>query len=200
MKRNLALATVAAAMMICSSASAAFVITDGSFGTGVAVHSNGTQTGDGEVFGNVDGALVTFTSTNILSVNGNGEATIDANDLSNLQVVFAATNTYSDITFAIKPINNGTFSLNINGGAIEFLTNTLTGGGENKFIVSATGGDFINTLNFTFTPAVDDAKQFRLAIGGQIPEPATWAMMVIGFGGLGAVLRSKRRRQRLAIT
>ncbi|MDB5428468.1 MAG: hypothetical protein JWP23_3586 [Phenylobacterium sp.] len=35
--------------------------------------------------------------------------------------------------------------------------------------------------------------------GGVVPEPATWAMMVIGFGGLGAVLRSKRRRQRLAI-
>lgn len=32
-------------------------------------------------------------------------------------------------------------------------------------------------------------------LGGAVPEPATWAMMLVGFGGLGAVLRSNRRRQ-----
>lgn len=32
--------------------------------------------------------------------------------------------------------------------------------------------------------------------GGAVPEPATWAMMVIGFGGAGALLR--RRQMRLA--
>jgi hypothetical protein len=31
-----------------------------------------------------------------------------------------------------------------------------------------------------------------------VPEPATWAMMVIGFGGLGAALRSRRRSARAA--
>jgi hypothetical protein len=28
---------------------------------------------------------------------------------------------------------------------------------------------------------------------GGVPEPSTWAMMLVGFGGLGAVLRRKRR-------
>jgi hypothetical protein len=35
------------------------------------------------------------------------------------------------------------------------------------------------------------------AISG-VPEPATWAMMLIGFGGLGPVLRNRRRRLSLA--
>jgi hypothetical protein len=31
-----------------------------------------------------------------------------------------------------------------------------------------------------------------------VPEPATWAMMMLGFGGLGAALRSRRRNALLA--
>jgi hypothetical protein len=30
-------------------------------------------------------------------------------------------------------------------------------------------------------------------LGGAVPEPASWAMMLVGFGGLGAVLRRRRR-------
>ena len=29
--------------------------------------------------------------------------------------------------------------------------------------------------------------------GGSLPEPASWGLMIIGFGGMGAVLRSRRR-------
>ncbi len=31
-----------------------------------------------------------------------------------------------------------------------------------------------------------------------VPEPATWAMLVVGFGGIGGVLRASRRRQVVA--
>ena len=34
------------------------------------------------------------------------------------------------------------------------------------------------------------------AVAGAVPEPATWAMMILGFGGVGATLR--RRRQMFA--
>lgn len=35
-------------------------------------------------------------------------------------------------------------------------------------------------------------------LGGGVPEPATWAMMLVGFGGLGAMLR-RHRRQAVAL-
>ena len=48
-------------------------------------------------------------------------------------------------------------------------------------------GDFI-TADFTLTPG---------PIGSAVPEPATWAMMITGFGLAGAAIR--RRRNTLAI-
>ena len=40
--------------------------------------------------------------------------------------------------------------------------------------------------------AIDDVRWTTLRDGG-IPEPSTWAMLLLGFGGLGAVLRRGRR-------
>ncbi len=43
--------------------------------------------------------------------------------------------------------------------------------------------------------ALDD---LRFTTGGAIPEPTTWAMMVIGFGGVGAMIRRRQRTERSA--
>ena len=34
--------------------------------------------------------------------------------------------------------------------------------------------------------------------GGGVPEPASWAMMLLGFGGIGALIRNRRRAVALA--
>jgi hypothetical protein len=44
----------------------------------------------------------------------------------------------------------------------------------------------VSITNFTFPGG-----------GNAVPEPATWAMMIMGFGGIGAVVR-RRRGQALA--
>jgi hypothetical protein len=47
---------------------------------------------------------------------------------------------------------------------------------------------------------VDDTAGARFTNGTltAVPEPATWAIMLVGFGGLGAAMRARRSRTALA--
>jgi hypothetical protein len=56
-----------------------------------------------------------------------------------------------------------------------------------------TGGDFVgavDNIGFTFK---DGGQSFNFEVGG-VPEPATWAMLILGFGMVGAMARSRGRR------
>ena len=50
----------------------------------------------------------------------------------------------------------------------------------------------------TFTSSQNSFEFDKLA--GGVPEPTSWALMILGFGGAGAVLRGQRRRQAVAAT
>ncbi len=63
----------------------------------------------------------------------------------------------------------------------RFFGATNAGGISSIFIANDNGGIEVDDL------------QFGLLKSG-VPEPATWAMMLAGLGGLGAALRSSRRR------
>lgn len=53
----------------------------------------------------------------------------------------------------------------------------------------------------TFTASNGDVYTFQMAsaVVEGIPEPATWAMMLLGLGGLGAAMRTTRRKAGAAL-
>ena len=67
--------------------------------------------------------------------------------------------------------------------------------GNNWFAARTTDGDFITSVSVTTDNGVDDLRQVRLGgflAAAPVPEPATWAMMLGGFGLLGAAVRRRR--------
>lgn len=46
----------------------------------------------------------------------------------------------------------------------------------------------------TFTLNFNASSNARLYSTGAVPEPGTWAMMLLGFGGMGVAMRRSRRR------
>jgi choice-of-anchor C domain-containing protein len=102
------------------------------------------------------------------------------------------------------------------GPAAKLAVITADGGQEQDSIFTVTGSDsrsnmgwreysyrftassnsttlsFASATNTAYGPALDN-----VSVAG-VPEPASWALMILGFGGLGATLRRQRRVTALA--
>jgi hypothetical protein len=66
-------------------------------------------------------------------------------------------------------------------------------GGTAFYRIDAGAGISGLTLNPPF-PATSNLLVYGTGPGGGVPEPATWAMLILGMGGVGAALRSRRRQ------
>lgn len=101
----------------------------------------------------------------------------------------------------------GTGSTNLalgNGGTLTYSSDlsqlVIPAGSTSEFaynllnVTPAFGASQGQVLN-SFTAQGDGKFDFT---GGAVPEPATWALMIMGFGGAGALIRQRRRQAALA--
>jgi len=84
-----------------------------------------------------------------------------------------------------SPLLSGV-SLPYNPGAVEFSA-TVTGVNPSGVILSFANGN----------PALVANSRAQISVGG-VPEPSTWAMMLLGFGAIGAGMRRRRRMTAIA--
>lgn len=113
-------------------------------------------------------------------------------------VVGQATPAYLTIGYELEGGGTGSFSF-VDGDPVldnlEFKNSAAT-----DFRLAATGGDVITRLFLTSSLPFDQIKQNDIELAAApVPEPATWAMMLIGFAGAGVALRRKRRNALLQL-
>jgi len=213
--RGAFLAVVGTALIAVSApASASIVITAGGEGTGnnvifQNVVGNGTQILSTDT--NV-GNRVTFTSTDLLNINSNGQARITATDGSLNALEWHLSNLTLGYDLGVFNINvpnqndNPATSVTIyayDQNNTEFSQAFSLGNGQNFFTVDSDNVQSITSIRFVATGGtVDDVRQVRIEGVESItavPEPSTWAMMILGFAGVGFMAYRRRSTGALRI-
>jgi len=124
------------------------------------------------------------TAATIGSITDNGAGTFTTVSGSHNQSPFGTFQYVVDCTSCSTGYNAGSpTQLNFVVSAANALTvNSLTKS-TNGYLFA---GDVSNTQG-------DTGNIGALGFKAAVPEPATWAMMIMGMGGVGAVLRNRRR-------
>lgn len=157
---------------------------------------------------------VQYTADEVIHLNGNGFAqqdgpfsylTIDplAVDFTKIGLtVYADKDAKWNVTFDVL--------VNLAGGGSQILNATLPANG--KIDIWADGSEILDSIQIynlmgstTKTGPLSSFDfegvkhtSFDVSGRGVVPEPATWAMMIVGFSAVGAMLRGARRRNALA--
>ena len=147
------------------------------------------------VKGSVDGqyAAPLNDSTNYLAVpteGTSGSATLVlANALSNISFDWGSIDAYNTVSFfgANKQNLGSVTGSQVPGVSADGNQFTST---NNRNVSFSFGNDRVKSIVFTSTNKAFEVDN----IAGAVPEPATWALMLIGFGFVGAAARRNTTR------
>jgi hypothetical protein len=137
--------------------------------------------------------LFTFSDTN------NSSFQLDSNPVSAPASIFSFTTAVTNGMQNGAAFDFGTvrFFSSISGGGV-FTEFGGPGGFGPQLYSGTTAAPVFSTGTFSFTNLLGSPNGSTLtisavAVGGAVPEPATWAMMIFGFGAVGSMLRYRRR-------
>ena len=173
--RTLALAVVGAASLAMASAANSTVIVSGSTGVDppTILTSNGA-------------AQSTIVWGQDLTNSGSFSGSVDfSNDLSGLYSIIVSSSTPGAVIDSLSLAGilgtSGTFSATGSDNSLSLLV-PFTGSGDYRVTFGGTAP--------ADGAAVSGNLTFRVVA---VPEPGTWAMMVLGFGAVGLMMRRRRR-------
>ena len=99
-----------------------------------------------------------------------------------------------------SPDTYNRLTVTTNMGVQTFTTSSLgfpVSNGNQSFSqyvqFAASAGETITSVAFSNNPSVNAFETANFSIGSAVPEPATWAMMLVGFGAVGYSMRRRKK-------
>jgi hypothetical protein len=201
------------------SASATTVCLGGDLGSSSCTASNESMifldaakdvvTGTGNVGSQTGLPAVQFTSDSSLDF-ANGFATITPSakggkaSFGDLEFTIPG-HTFTDLVFDLQMLKADTttdLTIEAIDGTTLVQSFDLTGlkhDADLNFILVATGGP-LTEISLLSTSGIKEAKHFEVSGVAAIPEPSTWAMMLLGFAGLSFAACRKAHSARSALS
>jgi hypothetical protein len=135
-----------------------------------------------------------------LSIQGGQSVTLTLAGLTEVSFYIGSLDGYNTLSFHYA---DGTTEPLVSGQWVSDNTISQSNGDQQN-------GDSNGRLTLTFDKPVDSvvlnsgANAFEIGdvagIPAGVPEPASWALMILGFGGAGAIVRGQRRGQAIVAT
>jgi hypothetical protein len=155
---------------------------------------NFTAGAPGHVFSGSDSnnAAPPSDSTNYFSVLGSGTGTLTSTvGLKAISFFMGSPDDYNSIEF----IGDNGYDVTLSG--IQLAGGVNYGGDQSKGLRMNYdfGNDRVHTVIFSSS---QNSFEFD-RIAAAVPEPTSWALMIIGFGAVGGLARTQRRRPSLAM-
>jgi len=163
--------------------------------TALTVFAYTNQTNRQVAVHSLDGGTLTTSSAGQAAFTAT-DGSLDAGEI----YLTGADNDFRQIEFLFEggAPKGATLTFSVGGSTphLESITLPKKAEGNYWFSAEATGGDFFTKVTYSVVPATfTTLKQLRIGgFGGTpaVPEPATWAMMLAGFGTVGYAMRRRR--------
>lgn len=199
-----ALAAVASVAVYGSANAGVTQLFQGGVGASTPVIQNYNSGAVGTLYSNV--ASISFSNA-ILKTGTDPDGAANPFSLPPSQYLSILANGYVDVAFT-KALSNFSFDwgsrdtyntlkvYTTSGGIVPLIINPAPGDGNQgatdtngRFTLNATPGDGITRIVFETT---QNSFEIDNISGSAVPEPATWAMMITGFGLAGTAIRRRR--------
>ena len=125
------------------------------------------------------------TTTDYLAIQKGGSATLTTPGIKELSVYIGSPDSYNSITF----IGTGGYNVTLTGAQLAagaFNGNQSVG----RRMTYNFGSQVVTQV--VFSSSGNSFELDNIAVASAVPEPATWAMMIVGFGVAGGALRRRR--------